>query len=216
MSKPSFGILLQGAISDWTEKAVNIYKKNFPEAQILVSTWKDQNIEHLSCDVIQLEPPKQTSPFQSTINHQIIGTLEGLKKMDKEIIMKCRTDQYINNKDILKIFEKSCSKNQIMISNFITFENIDYWASDLCQIASKKNLLDYWNSIKFFDGTFVPQVEIYLTANYILRGKKDFNPWKEVINKYFCVKDYVKDFQIEWRKMTPDWNIKRFYYCTRR
>ena len=52
---------------------------------------------------------------------------------------------------------------------------------------------------------------IFLTTNYILHAKKDLSPWKEVLGKYFYVKDFVKDFQVEWPKMTPEWNVKRFF-----
>ena len=99
-----------------------------------------------------------------------------------------------------------------MIPNFITFEHIDYWASDYCQISTKETLLNYWNSIPYFDGTTPTHVEIFLTANYILRGKKDLSPWKDALEKYFYVKDFVKDFQIgQWIKFTPEWNIWWFY-----
>ncbi len=98
-----------------------------------------------------------------------------------------------------------------MIPNFTTFDDIDYWASDICQVSTRETLLEYWSSIEYFDGTILPHVEIYLTINYILHAKKDLSPWKEVLGKYFYVKDFVKDFQIEWLKMTPEWNIKRFF-----
>ena len=210
MSKNSIGILLQGAVTDWSEKIVKEYQDNFSDAEILFSTWKTQNVENIPCNVLQLEEPESiASSFH--INHQIKGTLEGLNKMDADIIMKCRTDQVIHNKNIFQLYEKSSSKNKIMIPNFITFEHIDYWASDYCQISTKETLLNYWNSIPYFDGTTPTHVEIFLTANYILRGKKDLSPWKDALEKYFYVKDFVKDFQIEWMKMTPEWNIKRFF-----
>ena len=98
-----------------------------------------------------------------------------------------------------------------MIPNFTTFDDIDYWASDLCQISTRETLLFYWNSIKYFDGTCLPHPEIYLTMNYILHGKKDLSPWKEVLGKYFYVKDYVKDFQAENMLLTPEWNIYWFF-----
>ena len=31
--------------------------------------------------------------------------------------------------------------------------------------------------------------------------KYDFNPWNICLEKYFCVKDFKKDFQIEWEKL---------------
>jgi hypothetical protein len=125
--------------------------------------------------------------------------------------MKCRTDQFIHNKNIFKIFENACSKNKIMIPNFPTFDNVEYWASDLCQIGYRETLLEFWNIIQYFDGGWVPLPEIFFTANYIIKGKKDLRPWNEIIREYYFVKDYTKDFQIEWKTMTPEWNIKRFF-----
>ena len=234
MSKDSIGILLQGGVNDSSEKVVKAYQENFPDAEILFSTWKTENVKNISCNVLQLEEPKpvplshvcvnnwaaeEFSKYisskdisQNHINHQIKGSLYGLKKMDADIIMKCRTDQVIQNKHIFQLYEKALSKNKIMITNLATFEDINYWASDICQISTRETLLDYWNSIEYFDGTCPPAVEIYLTTNYILRGKKDLSPWKEVLRKYFYVKDFVKDFQIgQWMKFTPEWNIWWFY-----
>ena len=131
--------------------------------------------------------------------------------MNADIIMKCRTDMVIHNKNIFELYKNSNSKNKIMIPNFITLDDVDYWASDICQVSTREILLEYWNSIDHFDGTILPHVEIYWTINYILHAKKDLSPWKQVLEKYFYVKDYVEDFQIEWIKMTPEWNIKRFF-----
>ena len=211
MARNSIGILLQGTITDWSEKVVKEYQENFPNAEILYSTWKTQNVENIPCEVLQLDEPKNI-PSSFHINHVRIGALEGLKKMNADIIMKCRTDHIIRNKHIFELYEKANSRNKIMIPNFTTFDDIDYWASDICQVATRETLLEYWNSIEYFDGTCLPHVEIYLTTNYILHAKKDLSPWKEALGKYFYVKDFVKDFQIEeWPKMTPEWNAKRFF-----
>ena len=210
MARNSIGILLQGAVTDWSQRIVTEYQENFPDAEILYSTWKTQNVENITCDVLQLDEP-ENGPSSFHVNHQVKGALEGLKKMNADVIMKCRTDQVIRNKHIFELYEESNSKNKIMIPNFITFDDIDYWASDICQVATREILLEYWNSIEYFDGTILPHVEIYLATNYILHAKKDLSPWKEVLGKYFYVKDFVKDFQIEWLKMTPEWNIKRFF-----
>ena len=117
MEKHDVGIILQGAVSDWTKKIVEEYQQNFPDSQILLSTWNTENTTDIPCDVIKLEPPND--PYH--INHQIIGSREGLKKINSEIIMKCRTDQFIHNKEVFQIFNSGCSKNKIMISNFTTF-----------------------------------------------------------------------------------------------
>ena len=125
MSKDSIGILLQGGVNDSSEKVVKAYQENFPDAEILFSTWKTENVKNISCNVLQLEEPKpvplshvcvnnwaaeEFSKYisskdisQNHINHQIKGSLYGLKKMDADIIMKCRTDQVIQNKHIFPI-----------------------------------------------------------------------------------------------------------------
>ena len=180
MTEHNVGILLQGIVNDWTKKIIDEYEQNFPDAHILLSTWNTENTKDICCDVIKLEPPNDPSH----INHQIIGVREGLKKINSEIIMKCRTDQFIHNKNIFNIFENGCSKNKIMIPNFFTSSNVEYWASDFCQIGYRETLLEFWNSIQYFDGNWDPIPEIFLTANYIIKWKKDLRPWDEKIREY--------------------------------
>ena len=206
-----YGILVQGSITEWTYDIIEEHKVNFPDCDIVLSTWDNEDVSSFSCKIVKTKQPKISLPYNSNINFQIIGAREGLKKINADIIMKCRTDQVIHNKHIFELYEQSHSKNKIMIPNFTTFDDIDYWASDICQISTRETLLDYWNSIEYFDGTCPPAVEIYLTTNYILRGKKDLSPWKEVLGKYFYVKDYVKDFQAENMLLTPEWNIYWFF-----
>ena len=67
------GILLQGLVSTWTRDIILEYQTNFPNAKILLSTWTDQNIEDITCEIIQTDAPEFTKPHFSTINHQIIG-----------------------------------------------------------------------------------------------------------------------------------------------
>ena len=222
MTEHNVGILLQGIINDWTKKIIDEYEQNFPDAHILLSTWNTENTKDICCDVIKLEPPNDPSH----INHQIIGVREGLKKINSEIIMKCRTDQFIHNKNIFNIFKNGCSKNKIMIQNFGTFSNVEYWASDFVQIGYRETLLEFWNSIPYFDGNWDenrtsfenPITEIFLTANYIIKGKKDLRPWDEIIGEYYYVKDYTHDFQIEWERLTQAWYHKRFFdlFCPKK
>jgi len=180
------GILMQGVISDWTEKIVREYQSNFPDASILVSTWTTENTERIPCEIIKVEPPQQTQPYQSNVNHQKVGTLAGLERMSCDLVMKTRTDQFVHNKDIFKIYEEICNKEKIMIPNYATIETMDYFASDFCQIATKDVLVNYWNSIKEYDGTFlISHAEIYLTENYVLREKKRYKTLERVSSRLF-------------------------------
>lgn len=199
---PSKGILLQGPVSDWTLDIVKEYQKSFPYAEIILSTWNNENIEGIPCTVVLSDPPIINGPYKSNPNHQKIGALVGLEKISSEIIMKCRTDQFIHNQNIFEIFQNHCPQNKIMIPNYCTIESIPYFASDFCQIATRDTLFNYWNSIPYYDGTFmIYHPEIYFTQNYILLQKKDMRSWSVCLKEYYYVRGYLEDFQIEWEKL---------------
>ena len=202
-SKNKIGILLQGKISEWTVDIIKEYEYNFPTSTILLSTWTTEKIDDIPCKVIQLEPPKKENQIAHyTINHQIIGTRAGLEKINCDVVLKCRTDQFIHNSNIFEMFETLCSKEKIMVPNSGHQESIDYYISDFCQVATHDVLLHYWNLMPFFnDPRLILSPESYLTKNYIQNIKKDKRPWNLILSDYFCVRSYYLDFQIEWEKM---------------
>ena len=60
--------------------------------------------------VLQIKKPtwlKQSepnSPYQFPLNVQILQVTNGLEKIDCEIIMRCRSDQFIHNPKIFDIY----------------------------------------------------------------------------------------------------------------
>ena len=115
------GILIQGSITEWTPHIINEYKENFSEAEILLSTWNNENIEDINCDLIQLEKPGKTSPHESNINFQIKGAVEGLKEMKSDTILKTKTNQFIHNRKIFEMYREKCNPEKIMTVNWNTF-----------------------------------------------------------------------------------------------
>jgi hypothetical protein len=204
-------ILLQGPISKWTKHIVKEYSQKHPDAQILISTWTNENIDDIPCEVIFSEPPCITKPFKSTVNYQIVGTQAGLKKVKGKQIMKCRTDQFIHNKEIFHIFENFCPIEKIMIPNLGTYEQREYRTSDFCQVATKSNLLEFWEKNSLFDGKNPIDGGTYLTENYVLNIKNEKLDWKKALRKYFFVIDFHKDFQIEWEKINYNYTYQETY-----
>lgn len=203
MKEIKTGILLQGRVSDWTIQIIEEHKVNFPNSEIVLSTWTSEDITSIPCKVIQSDLPKPTYPYKNTKDHQIIGCQNGLKEMKSDIILRCRSDQFIHNPNIFKIFlaEKSHDKimhNSLKIMNEFTR---DYWISDFCQLSSKETLLNFWNSMPLFDGRYEMPSEIYFTRNYVLKFKKDNRPWKITQKEYFISKDFHDDFQVEGEKI---------------
>ena len=203
MVSNEFGILIQGRVSSWTNDIVNEYKKNFPDAEIVFSTWKDEDVGGINCKVVQSEKPSPTYPHSSNINFQIIGCREGLKIMNSKIVLKCRADIFIHNKNIFNIFKEDCPPEKIMADNWCTLP-YDYRVSDFCLLGRKKVLDEFWNKMPLYDGSYPIPPESYFGKMYVTKIKNDNRLWKEIVNDYFYVRDYHLDFQIEWEKISTD------------
>ena len=203
MVSNEFGILIQGRVSSWTNDIVNEYKKNFPDAEIVFSAWKDEDVGGINCKVVQSEKPSPTYPHSSNINFQIIGCREGLKIMNSKIVLKCRADIFIHNKNIFNIFKEDCPPEKIMADNWCTLP-YDYRVSDFCLLGRKKVLDEFWNKMPLYDGSYPIPPESYFGKMYVTKIKNDNRLWKEIVNDYFYVRDYHLDFQIEWEKISTD------------
>ncbi len=201
MTEPTTGILLQGNIRNWTRPIIGEYQQIFPDSEIVLSTWDNEDISNITCKVIQSEIPEETHPYKSSKNYQIIGCRNGLRIMKSDIILKIRTDMFIHNPNIFKIFLLENAQEKIMYpySGFMK-EFRDYWITDLCHLSSKKTLLNYWNLMPLHDGSTNEPVETFLTKNYVVNILKDNHPWNMTHDKYFIRKRYHEDFQIEFER----------------
>ncbi len=207
----TMGILLQGKISPWTIDIISEYQHNFPYAEILFSTWEGEDTENILCNVIKSSLPPLPNPHKSTVNFQIVGCNVGLKNLKTDLIMKCRTDQFIHNKKIFQIFQNSCSPEKIMVPDLGTPKNIEYRTSDFCQIGFRQTLLDFWENIPLYDGINYEEAATYLTKHYALKVKNYHQSWKSFLQKYFCIKSFHDDFQIEWEKLNESDEYKTVY-----
>ncbi|KER07005.1 WavE lipopolysaccharide synthesi protein [Marine Group I thaumarchaeote SCGC AAA799-E16] len=192
------GILMQGNIRKWTAPIINEFHSLFPDAEIVLSTWNDENVSDIPCTVIQNKPPVPTHPYKTTKNNQIIGCQNALKEMKSDTILKCRPDAFIHNPDIFKIFWSENSSQKIMYPSIgIGAESREYWITDWAQLSSRETLEEFWNSIPLDDGSQYIPAEQYFTRHYVLDVKKDNDPWKVVHDRYFIRKNYYLDFQME-------------------
>tara|TARA_Y100000996_G_C22456275_1_gene616066 strand:+ start:215 stop:883 length:669 start_codon:yes stop_codon:yes gene_type:complete len=200
-----YGILIQGRASNWIKDIVLEYNSNFPEAEIVFSTWHGENVDNIECKIVQSElpraPPDAIFVDRQNINYQIVGVQNGLKKMNADIILKTRSDTFVHNENIFDIYNKNCSDEKIMAPDVGTFD-FEYRISDFCAVATKKKLDEYWKDIELYDCKYAVAPETYLTKNYIQKIKKDFRPWKEILREYFYIRDFHIDFQIEYEKLS--------------
>ena len=208
LKETTTGILLQGDIRSWTIPIIEEHQQNFPDSEIVLSTWDNEDVSNIPCKVIQTNIPEATNPYKSSKNYQIIGSQSGLKAMKSDVILKTRTDMFIHNPNIFKIFLAENAEEKIMYPHSGLMKEFgDYWITDLCQLSSRKTLLNYWNLMPLHDGSNNEAVEKYLTRNYLLNILNDDGSWNLMHNKYFIRKRFHEDFQIEFEKY-----VYREYY----
>ena len=208
LKETTTGILLQGDIRSWTIPIIEEHQQNFPDSEIVLSTWDNEDVSNIPCKVIQTNIPEATNPYKSSKNYQIIGSQSGLKAMKSDVILKTRTDMFIHNPNIFKIFLAENAEEKIMYPHSGLMKEFgDYWITDFCQLSSRKTLLNYWNLMPLHDGSNNEAVEKYLTRNYLLNILNDDGSWNLMHNKYFIRKRFHEDFQIEFEKY-----VYREYY----
>jgi hypothetical protein len=206
---------MTGLVMNSTKYIIQEYKIKFPFSKILLVTWTSENVEGLDCEVLQIEKPswlkqsESNSPYQFPLNIQILQVTNGLKNIDCDIVMRCRSDQFIHNSNIFDIYFENCGKEKIMIPRS-QYKEDEFQIIDYCMIARKEVMNDFWNNQPFFDGSYYTSVEEYIVKNYIQKFNKDFRPWSEVKTEYFFEQDYDKIFQIEWEKlvMLDEYQVK--------
>lgn len=106
LTTDSFAIVMQGPIrceNDFTVETVKFYKRLYPNAEIIVSTWKDENeeeikkVQNAGAEVLLCEKPSTGGHLN--INYQLKNTCEGIYEAQKkgvQYIAKTRTDQRIS------------------------------------------------------------------------------------------------------------------------
>lgn len=126
-------VIVQGAINEYTEKCLLSIKKNFPNAQIILSTWEGSDVVGLNYDdVIFSEDPgafviDDVSCTLNNINRQIVSTKAGLTLAKRKYYLKTRTDIIWGDSKFLKYFgayDKEVKpvhfKNRVLICNYYT------------------------------------------------------------------------------------------------
>jgi hypothetical protein len=150
---------------DFTLETVRIYKKIFPEAKIIISTWEDENRQALAkiksekIAVILNEKPENGGPIETpNINLQIVSSLAGIRiaqELGCEYVLKTRTDQRIYRHDALDFFSDILDmfpvasgykqKKRIAGVSLNTYQYRMYGMSDMTLFGSVEDMLLFWD-----------------------------------------------------------------------
>jgi hypothetical protein len=157
-------IVIQGPVlrdNDFTLETTKLYKKHFPRAIIILSTWEEESPEtikefgDLGIEVILNEKPDYVGV--SNINLQIVSSGSGVSRaheLGAKYAMKTRTDQrmYAPNAgeflyNITETFPINCpkQKERIVGMSLNTFKYRLYGLSDMFTYGHIDDMLLYWN-----------------------------------------------------------------------
>ncbi|MBQ8870990.1 MAG: hypothetical protein IJ019_06415 [Alphaproteobacteria bacterium] len=106
ISSKDVSIVVQGKnIIDHTKKCLESLRKNFPYAEIIFSTYDDEDVFGLDFDVlVQSVDPKATylsGKMYNNINRILTTTKAGLEKVNRQYCLKIRSDLMFDNDKIL-------------------------------------------------------------------------------------------------------------------
>lgn len=125
-------VLIQGKLIVGTKKStefiVKTIRRRYPNIKIVLSVWKDDTISPYlkeNCKVIQSSDPGAVRNWKSAkpnnVNRQIISTLNGLRFVKTDYVVKIRTDFWIDIKTVARLFDKlKPSQDAVLISGITT------------------------------------------------------------------------------------------------
>lgn len=217
---------------NFTIETIKLYKKYFPGAAIILSTWDNVKTEFLKRSeeekifIIQNTIPDYAG--FANINFQIKSTISGIKmakELRKNYVLKTRTDQRIYNHLSLSLFshiqhifplEKIIDqKKRLIVTNLITLKYRLYSISDMLMYGQIDDMLEYWdvlpdNRIIKTESTkysmnFTPinrLGETYFTTNFILKKNEKL---KNDFKQYYS---FLKDrfCVIDYKMIDLFWN----------
>jgi hypothetical protein len=159
----TIGIVIQGPLmheANFTVESAALYLRTFPTAQVVISTWKNEDLhqheilQNPRLHVVKSAPP-ETSGLGST-NFQLVSTRAGIERLDElgcTFVLKTRSDQraYANNLGhyLIALVHQyaSCSeyqKHRIVELSMNICRYRPYSMCDMFQFGHISDMKDMW------------------------------------------------------------------------
>jgi hypothetical protein len=160
------GIVLQGPIvvaDDFTVETVRIYRRLFPDADVIVSTWDTEatdvirRLEQTGVTLIKSTPP--VNPGPANINYQLTSSSAGVRAAHRrgcEYVLKTRTDQRMYAPSALAFLLAACrrfpvttpysQRARLVGCSLNTFKYRMYDVSDMLLFGDTEDMMRYWNA----------------------------------------------------------------------
>lgn len=114
INSKEISVVVQGPIhKKRTRKTLQSIRKNLPNAEIILSTWENSNIDGLEYDILilnkdpgaELQKKFKRKVLYNNMNRMILSTNNGLNRVSRKYTLKLRTDACIDNLGFLRAFD---------------------------------------------------------------------------------------------------------------
>jgi hypothetical protein len=185
---PKCGLVLQGPLQltrSFTLETVRLYKKNFPTADVIVSTWEGEDaatidkLRQSGAIVLTSTLPSNRGP--GNVNLQAASAAAGVREANRlgaEYVLKQRSDERIYNALALEMMvsmllqfppgAKSGQQKRIIFGNGGPAFN-PYWMGEIV-FGSAQDMMEYYSSPPALDNKskyFCFLTELYLPSEYL-------------------------------------------------
>lgn len=193
-------IILQGKI---LQESLDFLIKNYPTANVVISTWigTDIDFSNLPQSYYLVVAPLPKKSGNHNLNYQLISTLNGLRMVETDYVIKLRGDEYYSNLEHIAyqicmnpdkvhcspIFFRHWSFMEYHISDHIiagTTSNIKLMFSQTKFNVDNK-LLHYTKDNQKFDFW---EPEINLTRSYLM--SKEPNRWEQIDGRDLMIDNF--------------------------
>jgi hypothetical protein len=208
------GIVIQGPIVEGnTMKFCQFIRLTYPEANIVLSTWEDEDVSKFIAltdeyfQIIQSKKPEFPGP--SNINMQIVSSRAGIEHLEKlgcSHILKTRTDIFLANAQFINYLVWAHGKgmaHSIVFSSFNSFLFRLFSVSDQVMFGKTENIAKFWKIDLVKDGSSFTIPEVYLFSEYIksfgFQPEENFESYLAALAEYSVIADHEQLGQT-WNK----------------
>ena len=224
-------VVIQGKnITDHTIKCLNSIRKNFPDAEIIFSTYENEDVSGLDFDIlITSVDPKATllcPNMYNNMNRILTTTRAGLNKVSRKYCLKIRSDLFFDNDKILSDFSSlfpireeyyKIFKQRVVFYSLWTrkFEYIankyriltPFYLSDWLCFGLTEDIKLYFNAIEFTNEPYFSK--FFKNTKNNIHNCEGMMPWQFPPEQYFATSFFKKYFEEADMKSLQDFSLAK-------
>lgn len=166
-SGQELSIIVQGECGSSTRQALASLRTVFPDAEIILSTWKGSNVDGLDADLIVFcDDPGSTyadevAGIRNNLNRQIVSTRCALPFASRPFTLKTRSDLLFHSADFTRYFgmyddvPSPIFKGRLLICNYYTrnpgASGLCFHPSDWMLYGYTEDVRKYYNSVSLME-----------------------------------------------------------------